>query len=86
MDYVYCWHGLPAYWSGVMPGAPEMEQYHPTLMYGDATPGVLEVEPSMAWNPAALAGGFEQLIQIRTAVCSGACSAPCKLVSVLLFC
>ncbi|KAF5843133.1 raffinose synthase or seed imbibition protein Sip1-domain-containing protein [Dunaliella salina] len=24
LRYVYCWHGLPAYWAGVMPDAPEV--------------------------------------------------------------
>jgi raffinose synthase len=59
LDFVYCWHGLPAYWAGVMPGSPELEQHRPTLMFAQPTPGVLEVEPSMAWNPAVLAGVWE---------------------------
>ena len=57
LDYIYCWHGLPAYWAGVMPGASELEPMSATIMYAEPTPGVLEVEPSMAWNPAVLAGG-----------------------------
>jgi len=56
LDYVYCWHGLPAYWGGVMPDAQEFEAYRPTLMFAQPTPGVLEIEPSMAWNPAVLGG------------------------------
>ncbi len=52
----YCWHGLPAYWAGVMPGAPALEPLSATIMFAEPTPGVLEVEPSMAWNPAVLAG------------------------------
>ncbi|GAX76619.1 hypothetical protein CEUSTIGMA_g4065.t1 [Chlamydomonas eustigma] len=56
LDYIYCWHGLPAYWAGVMPGAPDLEPLSATIMYAEPTPGVLEVEPSMGWNPAVLAG------------------------------
>jgi len=56
LQYVYCWHGLPAYWAGIMPDAPEMSRHGATIMYAHPTPGVLEVEPSMAWNPAVLAG------------------------------
>lgn len=56
LKYVYCWHGLPAYWAGVMPGAPEMAAHAPRLVAAKPTPGVLEIEPSMAWNPAILAG------------------------------
>jgi len=26
LKYVYCWHGLPAYWAGVMPDAPEVRR------------------------------------------------------------
>ncbi|KAG2488978.1 hypothetical protein HYH03_012419 [Edaphochlamys debaryana] len=62
--YVYCWHGLPGYWAGVMPtdgdspegggaGVPGLESH---LRYASPTAGVLEIEPSMAWNPAVLAG------------------------------
>ncbi|GLI71623.1 hypothetical protein VaNZ11_016892 [Volvox africanus] len=61
--YVYCWHGLPGYWAGVMPtdggaagggaGVPGMTAH---IRYASPTPGVLEIEPSMAWNPAVLAG------------------------------
>ncbi|MEW5300241.1 MAG: hypothetical protein WDW36_003183 [Sanguina aurantia] len=53
LQFVYCWHGLPAYWAGVM---PDMEGHPGTVLYASPTPGVLEVEPSMAWNPAVLAG------------------------------
>ncbi len=56
VEYVLCWHGLSVYWAGVLPVAPEMQEYSPILMYAEATPGVLEVEPSMAWNPGKLAG------------------------------
>lgn len=78
MRYIYCWHGLPGYWAGVMPaqegqkeqqgaaagpscavpgggcaGVPGLES---RVYYASPTPGVLEVEPSMGWNPAVLAG------------------------------
>jgi hypothetical protein len=56
LDYVYCWHGLPAYWGGVMPGEQAMLPLQSRVLFPKATPGVEEVEPSMAWNPAVLAG------------------------------
>uniref|UniRef100_A0A7R9V2S5 Alpha-galactosidase n=1 Tax=Chlamydomonas euryale TaxID=1486919 RepID=A0A7R9V2S5_9CHLO len=56
LTYVYCWHGLPAYWGGVMPNVPELSELNTSLVFPEPTPGLLEVEPSMAWNPATLAG------------------------------
>eukprot|EP00798_Chlamydomonas_sp_ICE-L_P012937 gene12937-5975_t len=56
LKYVYCWHGLPGYWAGLSPSSPEMEKYGAAVMYAKPTAGVREVEPAMAWNPAALAG------------------------------
>eukprot|EP00200_Dunaliella_tertiolecta_P005843 CAMPEP_0202343484 /NCGR_PEP_ID=MMETSP1126-20121109/3581_1 /ASSEMBLY_ACC=CAM_ASM_000457 /TAXON_ID=3047 /ORGANISM="Dunaliella tertiolecta, Strain CCMP1320" /LENGTH=1166 /DNA_ID=CAMNT_0048934551 /DNA_START=372 /DNA_END=3872 /DNA_ORIENTATION=- len=56
LRYIYCWHGLPAYWAGVMPDAPEVAHHAASIVYARPTPGVLEIEPSMAWNPAVLAG------------------------------
>lgn len=50
LKYVYCWHGLPAYWAGVMPGAPEMEEHSPQLVAAQPTPG--EARPSrLRWPP-----------------------------------
>eukprot|EP00803_Ostreobium_quekettii_P005322 evm.model.scf_2114.1 EVM.evm.TU.scf_2114.1 scf_2114:2316-14243(+) len=53
---VYCWHGLPAYWSGVMPEESEVAKYNAKIMYAKPTAGLLEIEPSLAWNPSVLAG------------------------------
>lgn len=73
MRYIYCWHGLPGYWAGVMPtdhdelgggaGIPGLESH---IRFASPTQGVLEIEPSMAWNPAVLAGG---LVSIRRGAC-----------------
>ncbi len=63
LKYVYCWHGLPAYWAGISPDAPEMAPYGANVMYAQPTPGVLEIEPSMAWNPAVLAGGWSPQVR-----------------------
>ncbi|GFR50303.1 hypothetical protein Agub_g12493, partial [Astrephomene gubernaculifera] len=61
--YIYCWHGLPGYWAGVMPtdggepgGGAGVLGLTSHLRYAAPTAGVLEIEPSMAWNPAVLAG------------------------------
>ncbi|KXZ42609.1 hypothetical protein GPECTOR_130g570 [Gonium pectorale] len=61
--YVYCWHGLPGYWAGVMPtdegaagggaGVPGLQSH---IRFASPTAGVVEIEPAMAWNPAVLAG------------------------------
>lgn len=56
VQYIYCWHGLPGYWSGVMPDAPGVAHFKAHIEYAEPTPGLLEIEPSMAWNPAVLAG------------------------------
>jgi raffinose synthase len=54
--YVYCWHGLSAYWSGVSPEAPAMARYAPQMVYARPPPGLREIEPSMLWNPSVLGG------------------------------
>jgi len=54
--YVYLWHGLSAYWSGVSHEKPDMAKYNPRLLKAKPTPGMLEVEPSLAWNPSVVGG------------------------------
>eukprot|EP00210_Caulerpa_lentillifera_P006619 g6324.t1 len=54
--YVYLWHGLSAYWSGVSNEGPEVAKYQSQIFKAKPTPGVLEVEPSLAWNPSVVAG------------------------------
>jgi hypothetical protein len=49
VQYVYCWHGLSAYWSGVSPTAPAMAKYEPSLHFPKPTPGLSEIEPR--WGP-----------------------------------
>lgn len=57
MHYVYCWHGLPAYWGGVMPEAPALAGVTGSqLVYPRPTSSIAEVEPSLLWSPAVLAG------------------------------
>jgi hypothetical protein len=54
---VYCWHGLPAYWGGVMPGTPSLSGLTgSSLVYPKPTNSIAEVEPSLMWSPAVLAG------------------------------
>mmetsp|Transcript_5155 Transcript_5155/g.14425 ORF Transcript_5155/g.14425 Transcript_5155/m.14425 type:complete len:586 (-) Transcript_5155:513-2270(-) len=54
--YVYCWHGLCGYWGGISMESPGVSHLPVDLVYANPTPGVLEVEPSMGWGPASLAG------------------------------
>jgi raffinose synthase len=56
VQYILCWHGLPAYWGGVMPESPEFEELRPSRIYPVPTPGLAEIEPAMLWNPAVVAG------------------------------
>lgn len=56
VKYIYCWHGLSAYWSGVCPSSPAMQRYNPRLVYAKPPLGLREIEPSMLWNPSVLAG------------------------------
>ncbi|KAL4457908.1 hypothetical protein ABPG75_012773 [Micractinium tetrahymenae] len=56
LQYVYCWHAMMGYWSGIMPGAPGVARYEPRLMYPRPSPGTLEVDPSMQWVHPAVNG------------------------------
>jgi raffinose synthase len=56
VDYIYCWHGLPAYWSGISVEDPGTSVYGPELVFAKGTDGLYEIEPSMRWNPAVVAG------------------------------
>lgn len=56
--HIYCWHGLPAYWGGIMPNAPALEGITGSrIVYPKPTASIAEVEPSLLWSPAVLAGG-----------------------------
>jgi len=56
VDYIYCWHGLSAYWSGVCPDSPAMRKYRPRVVYARPPRSLREIEPSMLWNPSVLGG------------------------------
>jgi raffinose synthase len=58
VQHIYCWHGMPAYWGGVMPAAPGVEAVagRTALVYPNPTASIAEVEPSLLWSPAVLAG------------------------------
>ena len=56
VKYMLCWHGLPGYWAGIMPGAVDTVRYKPFVIKPSPHDSLLEMEPSMAWNPAVLAG------------------------------
>jgi raffinose synthase len=58
VQHVYCWHGMPAYWGGVMPGAPGLEGVagRTAVVFPTPTRSIAEVEPSLLWSPAVLAG------------------------------
>ena len=56
VKYVLCWHAMMGYWSGVMPGAPEVAEFDPELLFPRPSPGTLEVDASMKWNHPAVVG------------------------------
>ena len=58
IEYIYAWHGLSAYWSGVAPAseAPGMAKYNARILFAQPTPGLAEIEPSMSWNPSVISG------------------------------
>lgn len=56
VDYVICWHGISAYWSGVSIESEKMKKYSPHNVHPEPVETLLDVEPSMKWNPTVLAG------------------------------
>lgn len=56
VQYVFCWHGISAYWSGVSVNSPETVKYSPHVAYAQPSKSIVEVEPSMKWNPSVLVG------------------------------
>ena len=43
LDFVYCWHALHAYWSGVSPTAAGVESYGSQITIPTPTPGAFAV-------------------------------------------
>lgn len=56
VEFIYCWHGLSAYWSGVCPDSPAMRKYRPRVVFARPPRSLREIEPSMMWNPSVLGG------------------------------
>lgn len=56
LRFVYVWHGLSAYWSGVSTHDEPVAKYNPRIVYAEPTAGLAEIEPSMRWNPAVISG------------------------------
>ena len=54
---VYAWHTLGGYWGGVSTTSAAMAHLGPSKIYPRPTRSLLEVEPQLAWDAAALAGG-----------------------------
>lgn len=38
VEYIYCWHGLPAYWSGISTEDDEMLKYGAEIRYAKVGP------------------------------------------------
>ncbi|KAI8103223.1 hypothetical protein M9435_004565 [Picochlorum sp. BPE23] len=56
VDFVICWHGISAYWSGISLESADMMRYAPHNVHPDPQNSLLDVEPSMKWNPTVLMG------------------------------
>ena len=57
VQHVYAWHALCGYWGGVAPSARDLARTYGVAMTEVVPqPGVLEVEPSWAWDPIAAGG------------------------------
>ena len=53
---VYCWHTLGGYWGGVSTTAPAMAHLHARQHKPRPTRSLLEVEPALGWDAAAMCG------------------------------
>ena len=53
---VYCWHTLGGYWGGISTETQQMQGLSPTERKPRPTRSLLEVEPALAWDAAALNG------------------------------
>lgn len=53
---VYCWHTLGGYWGGISVESDSMQPLNPSNRVPKPTNSLLEVEPQLAWDAAALNG------------------------------
>ena len=53
---VYCWHTLGGYWGGVSVSSDKMQHLEPREHKPGPTKTLLEVEPALSWDAAALCG------------------------------
>lgn len=53
LDFIYCWHGLPAYWSGVAVAeeAPGVAKYKAKLVYAKPTQVIFVQYTLVCWDP-----------------------------------
>ncbi|GAB4822550.1 hypothetical protein N2152v2_009596 [Parachlorella kessleri] len=56
LDYVYCWHAMGGYWSGIMPETPGTSKYKSYIQYPKPSEGTLEVDASFLWVQPVVAG------------------------------
>ncbi|PSC71477.1 raffinose synthase [Micractinium conductrix] len=54
--YVYAWHAMMGFWGGVGLQDEEMQRYKPELVMPTPTPGMLTVDPAVAWVQPVLSG------------------------------
>jgi len=56
VQQVFCWHALAGYWSGLLPSSPSFQSLSPSIRRPSPMDGILEVEPSLSWDPLTLGG------------------------------
>jgi len=52
LDFVYCWHALHAYWSGVSPSAAGVQAYGSQITFPTPTPGSCAATSALASAPS----------------------------------
>jgi raffinose synthase len=59
VNLVYCWHAAGGFWGGISHETrddPDMAPYNARLILPTPTPGILEIDPTVAWVQPVLAG------------------------------
>ncbi|KAL4457682.1 hypothetical protein ABPG75_012547 [Micractinium tetrahymenae] len=56
LKYVYAWHAMGGFWGGLGLEDPDMAKYKPQLVLPTPTPGMLSVDPTVAWVQPVLSG------------------------------
>lgn len=77
LRYIYCWHGLPGYWAGVMPDSPEMAGFGANIMWVGLELGLLLVAGGNLYVSRAKGRGWRATTPVQIlSPFSKSCSQP----------